>query len=379
MFAREGLVGENMQRLKVAILFGGQSVEHEISIVSAKNVVAALQKTSHELFLIYIDTQGRWHQLQDGADLLAAQPNKPLALSKLASIPLALVPGASDGMLMPLAELSSPFCVDVVFPLLHGTLGEDGAVQGLLAMLDLPCVGANVLSSALCMSKVYAKQLLEKNNISVAKWLALYQQENHAHNFAEIEKYLGLPFFVKPNACGSSVGVSKVHNPSEYDAALSLAFSYDDCVLLEQAIVGRELECAVLGNENPCASGIGELKVKHEFYSYAAKYLDPQGAEIVIPANLPEEIVKEIQNIAIKSYKTLGCLGMARVDFFLTENGEVVVNELNTIPGFTNISMYPKLWQQAGVDETELIDKLLRFAILHHQQQRQLDRKWSES
>ena len=336
-----------MQKINVGIIFGGKSAEHEVSLQSAKNVVAALDKEKYNPILIGIDKGGKW--LLNGQSQLLIENHSP-ELS-----------GSSSTAVLPSAELFESNKIDVAFPILHGTFGEDGTVQGLLKLAGVPFVGASVLGSAVGMDKDVMKRLLRDAGLPIANFLVYSNPV--AVNFEVVVNELGLPFFVKPANLGSSVGVSKVHSQAEFEEAIKGAFEYDTKIIIEENIVGREVECSVLGNENPIASMPGEVIPTHEFYSYEAKYLDENGALLKIPADLPKETVKKVRELAVKTYKVLCCEGMGRVDFFVKNNGEVVVNEINTIPGFTKISMYPKLWQESGVSYTELLDKLIQLAI----------------
>jgi D-alanine-D-alanine ligase len=340
------------RKIRVGIVFGGRSVEHEISLLSAKNVFAALDKTKFEPVLIGITKTGQW-LLQKNSSLLAAKPNaKTIALAK------------SETEITPTSLGQS---IDVVFPVLHGTFGEDGTIQGLLKLAGIPFVGAGVLGSAVGVDKDVQKRLLRDAAIPVANFVVI-----SSHQPLVTSRSFGFPVFVKPANCGSSVGISKAHNQKELDTAIREAFRFDTKVLIEEAIVGRELECSVLGNENPTASTVGEVVATHEFYDYDAKYIDEKGAKLILPAKLSLKELKAAQKTAIDAYTTLCCEGMARVDMFLTKNGRVLVNEINTIPGFTNISMYPKLWEASGVSQTELISKLISLAIERFKKEQKL-------
>ena len=308
------------QRLRVAVLFGGKSAEHEVSLRSAKNVIAALDPKKYEVTEIMIPKTGVWNISID-------------AISKF----------------------------DVVFPVLHGPFGEDGTVQGLLKLANVAFVGPSVLGSAVGMDKDMTKRLLRDAGIPIGKFLAATKTD--PVSFKSAKKQLGIPLFIKPANLGSSVGVYKIKNEKEFDAAISSAFKFDTKILIEEFIKGREVECAVLGNENPIASVVGEIIPHHEFYSYEAKYLDENGAGLEIPAKISKKTEKLIQNIAIKTFKVLDCEGMGRVDCFLKDNGTVLVNEINTIPGFTSISMYPKLWEASGIPPKKLVDILITLAI----------------
>jgi D-alanine-D-alanine ligase len=262
--------------------------------------------------------------------------------------------------------------VDVAFPILHGPFGEDGTVQGLLKLADVPFVGAGVLGSAVGMDKDVMKRLLRDAEIPIAKFLAFEHAAQEEIHFANIKRVLGLPVFVKPANLGSSVGISKVTHRNQFTGAIREAFRYDNKILIEESIRGREIECSVLGNEHPIASLPGEIITRHDFYSYDAKYIDEKGAQLVIPAELPESITKKIQEFAIRSFKVLCCEGMARMDFFLRNQREIFVNEINTIPGFTKISMYPKLWEASGITYADLIDRLIRLALERFRREKNL-------
>ena len=349
------------KKLTVGILFGGKSAEHEVSLQSAKNVFDAIDRDKFEPVLIGIEKTGRWLLNDASRFLLNAADPRYVSLNPEGA-PVALVP-ASAGQLSCLDTQSSELDrLDVVFPILHGPFGEDGTIQGLLKMADIPFVGPGVLGSAVGMDKDVMKRLLRDAGIPIGKFLALKNHEP-VPSFAEIEAALGLPVFIKPANMGSSVGISKVHDESEYSGALREAFRYDQKIIFEEFISGRELECAVLGNGEPETSVPGEIISSHEFYSYNAKYLDEKGAALEIPARVSDAVKKHIQELAIKTFKTLCCEGLSRVDFFLKENGDVFVNEINTMPGFTRISMYPKLWEASGISYTELITRLINFAV----------------
>ncbi len=352
-------------KIRIGILFGGKSAEHEVSLQSAKNVYEAIDKSKYEITLIGIDKNGLWH-LND-ADEFLLNANSP-KLIKLRNIPgkLAMVPGEKNHQLVKTSDSHSIGEIDVVFPILHGPFGEDGTIQGLLKLANVPFVGASVLGSAIGMDKDVMKRLLRDADIPIGKFLAYNQFQITEINFEEVVKNIGLPFFIKPANLGSSVGINRVDKKAEFISALNEAFKYDTKILIEENMEGREIECSVLGNENPSASVPGEIITDsdhYQFYSYEAKYIDEKGANLKIPANLPSEVTRKIQELAVKTFKVLCCEGMARVDFFLNKKNQVFVNELNTIPGFTKISMYPKLWETSGISYTELIDRLIQLAI----------------
>ena len=348
------------KKTNVAILFGGKSAEHEVSLQSAKNVFEAIDREKYNLIFIGIDKKGRW-LLNDGSKILLNSENPKLIKLNKKSDPIALVP-QSSGKISSLTNDKNNLKIDVVFPILHGPFGEDGTVQGLLKLANVAFVGASVLGSAVGMDKDVMKRLLRDAGVPIGKFKTI-KIEDPDPDFKDIKKELGLPFFIKPANMGSSVGISKIHNKTEYLEKFKYAFKFDTKILLEEYIKGREIECSVLGNENPIASLPGEVISNHEFYSYDAKYIDENGAVLEVPANIHPMKIKEIQNLAVKTFKTLECEGMGRVDFFLKENGDIFVNEINTIPGFTKISMYPKLWGASGISYTELIDRLIQLAI----------------
>lgn len=343
-----------MKKIRVGLIFGGKSVEHEVSLQSAKNIYDALDKNKYDVILIGIDKKGKWYLNDSSTFLLNIKNPKLISLNTNIAKKVTFIPGKEENQLVN---------SDVIFPILHGTNGEDGTLQGFLKLLNIPFVGSGVLGSALGMDKDVMKRLLRQANLPIAKFLVYKIYEKDKINLNIIKKTLDLPVFVKPANLGSSVGVSKVKNEYDFKKAIDFAFEYDNKILIEQYIKGREIECSVLGNENPIASLPGEIISKHEFYSYDAKYIDENGALLKIPADLPKNIVKKIQKLAIETFKTLSCEGMARVDFFLTNSNKIIINEINTIPGFTKISMYPKLWEVSGISYTELINKLIELAI----------------
>lgn len=356
------------RKTRVAIIFGGRSAEHEISIQSAKNVYNSLDKNKYEITLIGIDKAGRW-VLNQPAQLLLTSSNPKL--TKLnSSNQISLVQKNNSTQLVSVSNNQTLGGIDVAFPVLHGPFGEDGTIQGMLKLFNVPFVGPSVLGSAVGMDKDVMKRLLEQAGIPIPKFL-VFHPEDHI-DFDKVSKSLGLPLFIKPANLGSSVGISKVKNKKEFKKAVDHAFGFDSKILIEEFIEGREIEYAVLGNENPQASVPGEIIPTHEFYSYDAKYIDEDGAILKAPAELPKNTVEQIQKLAVKVFKTLCCEGMARVDCFLKENGEILVNEINTIPGFTQISMYPRLWQLSGVPYEELVDKLIQLALQRFERESRL-------
>lgn len=306
--------------MRVGIIFGGKSAEHDVSVQSAKNIITAIDAKKYVVVPIKIDRGGKRY---------------------------VKIPWKS---------------FDVAFPVLHGPDGEDGTMQGLLKLANVPFVGPSVLGSAVGMDKDVAKRLLRDAGIPVAPFLTIRVKEK-LPSFSHVVRTFDLPFFIKPANLGSSVGVHKVKNKKQFASALADAFRYDTKILIEKYIRGREIECAILGNEHPIASVLGEITPHYEFYSYEAKYLDPDGAGLTIPAKLPKGVAKKIQQLAVKTFKTLSCEGMGRVDFFVTKDYRIFVNEINTIPGFTKISMYPKLWEASGISYSKLIDQLIQLAL----------------
>lgn len=361
------------QRLRVLILFGGQSAEHEVSILSARNVYQALDPAKYQVTLVGIDRDGRWYHSRDAELLLSL--NSPTMLNmKAMGDQVTLTQSEESRQLVSTKNTNGAIgAVDVVFPVLHGPNGEDGTVQGLLKLLGLPFVGPGVLGSAVGMDKEVMKRLLRDAQIPIAKFITVRRGQKVAAD--QIFANLGAPVFVKPANMGSSVGVTKVKQPEDLLAALEEAFRYDHKVLIEEAIVGREIECSVLGNEDPQASLPGELINHTDFYSYDAKYLDPQAATTKIPADLSPDLVRKCQELAVRTFKVLECEGLSRVDFFLKPSGEFLVNEINTIPGFTKISMYPKMWEASGLSYSALIDKLIELALARHDRDQLLQNK----
>jgi D-alanine-D-alanine ligase len=356
------------RKLRVALLFGGKSAEHEISVISARNILEAMDPKKYDVVAIGIDKQGRWF-FDERARLLRSRARAQVKFPSREA-PAAVLPGTTQTPLMTRRRLLGK--IDVVFPVLHGPLGEDGTVQGLLKLADVPFVGAGVLGSAVGMDKDVMKRLLRDAKLPIPKFLVFERVDAHKIAFAAVKRALGLPFFVKPANLGSSVGIRKVTASRQLAGALKEAFRYDNKILIEESIQGREIECSVLGNENPVASVPGEIITRHDFYSYDAKYLDPKGAELIIPAALATNVVKQVQALALRTFKTLACEGMARVDFFLRHNREIFINEINTIPGFTQISMYPKLWEASGIPYPKLIDHLIELALERFEREKKL-------
>lgn len=346
----------------VLILFGGRSTEHEVSIKSAGFIAVTFNPKKYRLFYAGITKSGVWFLTDKKA--LSKKEFRP----KSTDCQLFLPPGSKGKSILANGCLGPK--IDVVFPVLHGPLGEDGTVQGLVKLAGVPFVGAGVLASAVGMDKDIMKRLLKEAGLPIGKFLTI--TAGRLPPFQEVAKKIGCPFFVKPANAGSSVGVHKVKTPSEYKKFLADAFKFDTKVILEEFLRGREIECSVLGNDNPSASLPGEVIVHHDFYSYEAKYLDDRGSSLVIPAKLTTAKIKEVQKMAIAVFKTLACGGMGRVDFFLKKDGRLVVNEINTIPGFTSISMYPKMWEASGLKAKILLDRLVRLATERFNQEQKI-------
>lgn len=351
-------------KINVGILFGGKSVEHEVSVRSARNVYDAINKDKYNVVMIGITKNGKWLlEPDDGKGFIADGDGDELAI----------IPGAGGSQLMVMNGKKTVPELNVIFPILHGPYGEDGTMQGLLKLLDIPFVGPGVLGSAAGMDKEVMKKLLKFSNLPMADYIVLEKYSDEpALSYEEIAARLGEPFFIKPSSSGSSVGVHKVKGPDEFEKAVIDAFQFDHKLIVERNIKGREIECAVLGNDKPQASLPGEVRSTHSFYSYEAKYLDENGAKMDIPAKLPADVIEKIRDTAVKTYKAMYCEGLTRVDFFLTDDQELVINEINTLPGFTNISMYPKLWEVTGLSYTELIDRLIQLAIDRHTRESEL-------
>ncbi len=353
------------KKIKIGVIFGGRSGEHEVSLVSAESVMKALDRKKYDVVPVGITKKGEW----------VAKKSKSLELFKRGKI--------KKGSRLPPEILAK---VDVVFPVLHGTYGEDGTIQGLFEMLNVPYVGAGVLGSSVGMDKVIQKQLYEQVGLPIVKYYWFLKEEwakRRINVLRHIEKTLKYPCFIKPANMGSSVGISKAKNRRELIAGINLAARFDSKILVEEACPNvREIECGVLGNDNPIASIPGEIISSGEFYDYDAKYVDGR-SRAVIPAEIPKKMIEAIRNLACRVFTVTNCLGMARVDFLLdNKRQKIYVNEINTIPGFTSISMYPKLWQASGLSYKNLLDTLINLAIQNFKEKQKLEmaykpkRKW---
>ncbi|MBI2849053.1 MAG: D-alanine--D-alanine ligase [Chloroflexi bacterium] len=345
-----------MKKIRVALLFGGPSAEHDISLLSARSIAKAIDTSRYDLVPIAISREGRW-ATQGGS--LPELMEIPQELDRL---------HASQNHRFPFPQEIFRE-IDVVFPALHGPYGEDGTVQGLLEIARVPYVGAGVLASAIGMDKAVMKMVFKQHGLPTVDFrIEKSTPERNEEIFQEVEGSFGYPCFVKPARGGSSIGISKVCSREELNMAMQVAAQFDHKVVIERGIEGREIECSVLGNRNPAASLPGEVVVCREFYDYEAKYSD-KGTHFLIPAPLTESQVHEVQQFSVQAFKAIDCTGMARVDFFLRkEDNKLFVNEINTIPGFTAVSMYPKLWEASGVSFSVLIDRLIQLALEHHQE-----------
>ncbi len=333
---------------RISIIFGGRSAEHEISIISARSVFDAINKEKYEIISVYIDKNGLWRMV-----------SSPFAEEDFKKKGYSFLPWFCE---------TEIFEADVFFPLLHGPYGEDGSIQGIFEMADVPYVGAGIMGSSLGMNKVKTKEVLSYHGIPVVEWMAFrdFEWRDGKEGILEKCKNLGLPLFVKPSNLGSSIGITKVKNYSSLFQAMENAFKWDRTILVERGINAREIECSVLGNDNPIVSVPGEVIPYREFYDYRDKYIEGK-TKFEIPANLSEEEIKKFQTLSIKTFLALECYGMARVDFLMErETNKIYVSEINTIPGFTSISMYPKLWEASGIPYPQLIEKLIELAIERH-------------
>ncbi len=364
-----------MGKKNIAVIFGGQSSEHEVSRFSAESVLRNIDKEKFDVKMIGITKNGRWLSYDGPIELIGTGEWQQLA--EAGNKPQQILLSAGSAIMA--SENDSNRKIDVVFPVLHGLNGEDGTIQGLLEMAGIPYVGCGVLSSALCMDKAYAKIVFEKEEIPQGKYLVFNRKQIYRDIdtvIKEVEKTLTYPCFIKPSNAGSSVGVSKARDRKELSGALKHAAKYDIRILAEEFINGREAECAVLGNDEPEASVVGEVIPCNEFYDYDAKYMSGDESKVIIPADFPGHVVEKIRDYALRAFKALDCAGLARVDFFVDkETQEVYINEINTMPGFTQISMYSKLWAASGVPYSELVERLIALALeRYNDSQRELDK-----
>ena len=391
-----------MKKLRVGVLFGGRSGEHEVSLLSAASVLNAIDKSKYEVVPIGITREGRWVTASHAERLLKGKPDEHEArhlragdpettaaaavLARGEGVVVPPMPGENHSALVPfetdaqqLRAAVKPVDVDIIFPVLHGTFGEDGTIQGLLELADIAYVGAGVLGSAAGMDKDVMKRLFRDAGLPIVKHVTVLRsewRERPKQVRKQIDSKLRYPVFVKPANLGSSVGISKVHDGGELAAAMDEASRFDRKLVIEEGVGGkkgkaREIECSVLGNDQPIASVAGEVVPIKEFYDYNAKYLD-EGSELIIPAKLSKAKQKEVQRLAIQAFQAIDCSGLARVDFLMDpRSGKMYVNEINTLPGFTSISMYPKLWEASGIPYSELIDRLIQLGRERHADKKQ--------
>ena len=356
------------KKKKVAILYGGRSVEHGVSVNSARNIFEYIDKEQFEPLPIGISKTGQW--------FLTSGVTKDIEQGKALGLILdAQRPGFT------LLASGDRIKADIIFPVLHGTDGEDGSIQGLIKSMDIPMVGTSVLGSSMSMNKIVAKRLLKEAGIPVTNFLTYHFTEKQKISFTEISNKIGLPFMIKSASLGSSVGVSKVKDEESFRIAVDEAFRYDDYLLAEEFVTGREIECAILGNRPAKASLPGEIVIskKYEFYTFDAKYVDPDAVKIEVPAKLSEKEVETIRDLSVKAYQTLYCEDFSRVDLFLTDSGKIYINEINTIPGFTNSSMYPMMWQERGISFSELITQLLDLAQERYDRGKRIERDFNSA
>lgn len=357
----------------IALIFGGKSAEHEVSLRSAKNVADALDKDQYTPILIGISKEGSWYRFPDMTVFNHKTIEDKILPPQAESVALMALQGKS--VLYSLKDHSKT-TLDCAFPIMHGTMGEDGTIQGLFKMVQLPFVGCGVWSSAAGMDKEVMKRLLAEAKIPNARYMLLTPFVKNSYD--EITAKLGTPFFIKPANAGSSVGVHKIKSAADFKVKLQDAFQFDNKVLAEEFIQGREIECSVMGhNHAPKASLPGEVIPQHEFYSYEAKYVDDNGALLEIPAKLSADVVKRLQMMAEKTFHVMGCDGLTRVDFFLKPDGDLYINEINTIPGFTKISMYPKMWEATGLSYKNLISQLITLAFEKYEAEQKLKTSYS--
>jgi len=353
-----------MAKLKIAVVFGGKSNEHDVSVVSAAHVIRSINENSdrYEVICIGITKKGHWLRYMGSTEDIengkwTDHPDNLACIFSPDPVHRGFIQLEEDGSY-------SNIKVDVVFPVLHGKNGEDGTIQGIFQMAEVPFVGCDLISSACCMDKDVTHTILEAHGIKTAKWISMIYRDlaELDEKCALMEKELGYPMYVKPANCGSSVGISKAHDLEELKAGIKAAFTHDQKVIVEQEVKGVELECAVMGNDTPFASTVGQIAAANEFYDYDAKY-NNAASKTYIPAKVDEKVIEEVRDVAVRAFKAMGCGGLARVDFFLSDKGEVILNEINTLPGHTKISMYPKLMEHAGISYAEQEDRLIKLAL----------------
>lgn len=356
------------KKKKVAILYGGRSVEHGVSVNSARNILEFIDKDRFEPLPIGINKSGQW--------FLTTTVTREIDQGKALGL---ILDAQHPGFI--LLSSGDRIKVDTIFPVLHGTDGEDGSIQGLIKAMDIPMVGTGVLGSAVSMNKIISKRLMKEAGLPVTNFLTFHYTEKETIRFSEIKKALGVPFMVKSASLGSSVGVSKVKDQAGFKNAIEESFRYDDYILVEEYVKGREIECAILGNAPAEASYPGEIVISsnYEFYTFDAKYVDPDAVRIDVPATIEKDIAEKIRVVSVQAYQALACEDFSRIDLFLTDDGKIYVNEINTIPGFTNSSMYPMMWKERGVGFTQLISRLLDLAQERYDRSKRVERDFKSS
>jgi len=371
-----------IKKLRVGLIFGGKSGEHEVSFCSATSIIKAINKDKYTVIPIGITKEGRWISPQDSELALQSGKIEGKSTVVLLNDPSgnALIRTDNNQRLEKNSNLER---IDIIFPILHGPHGEDGTIQGLLELANIPYVGSGVAASAISMDKDFMKIIFQQKNLPILKWMTIKRKEwqkNKEKILSLIRNDFEYPLFVKPANLGSSVGITKVHKKEELEKAINLASSYDSKILIEEGLEDvREIECAVLGNDEPRASVVGEVRPAGEFYDYDSKYIDG-GTQLIIPAELPDDVSKKVQEIALRAFKAVDAVGMARVDFFVSKKeNKIYLNEINTIPGFTSVSMYPRLWVASGMPYSELIDRLIQLALERHQDKNQNKISYDES
>jgi D-alanine-D-alanine ligase len=360
--------------MNLVILCGGQSTEHEISVVSASTVVAEFDASQYIVSIVYIDHSGAWFRIDDSKAFVSKGPKQLIKEGLAQRVTIQL--GDAKEPLLALDSTKQSFAVDCFFPVLHGTQGEDGVIQGMLEMLNIPYVGCDVLSAAVTMDKHTTKVLLRDAGIPTLDWRLVKKADYQIGLYDELAKQFGDTLFIKPATLGSSVGISKVDNAQAFEDGILEAFRFDTRVIIEPCFHGREIECAVLGNSQAIASMPGEIIAHHAFYSYAAKYTDPKGSTTITPADLSTEMTELVQTSAVDAFVALSCYGMARIDFFVSDD-TLYINEVNSIPGFTSISMYPKMWAATGLPYAQLLDRLIQLALERHGENHALQRSFT--
>jgi len=371
-----------VKKIRVGLIFGGRSGEHEVSFCSASSIIKAINKDKYTLVPIGITKEGRWISPQDSE--LALQSGKIEGKNTV----ILLNDPSGNALIRTdnnqrLEKNSTLERVDLIFTILHGPYGEDGTIQGLLELANIPYVGAGVAASAISMDKDFMKTIFQQRGLPILKWVTIKRKEwqrDKEKILSLIQNGFEYPLFVKPANLGSSVGITKVHKKEELGEAIDLASSYDRKILIEEGLEEvREIECGVLGNDEPRASVVGEVRPAGEFYDYNSKYIDG-GTQLIVPAELPDGVSKKVQEIALRAFKAVDAVGMARVDFFVTKKeNKIYLSEINTIPGFTSVSMYPRLWEASGVPYSELIDRLIQLALERHQDKNQNKISYDES